>query len=128
MKFNTAQEMLDYIQDDNECHDLYSEKAEIYVFLYNNAGSIATYDIDKVEAKKLAKKVKYDKYGEEYWGAFLGPGGKIWDDVSHECYQEGSVSNLEMCEELIEYDDWVLTDSYLDYLAKKKEKRGKTGE
>ena len=51
MKFDTAQEMLDYIQDDNECHDLYSEKAEIYVFLYNDAGSIATYDINKVEAK-----------------------------------------------------------------------------
>lgn len=124
MKFDTAQEMLDYIQDDNECHDLYSEKAEIYVFLYNDAGSIATYDINKIEAKELAKKVKYDKYGEEYWGAFLGPGGKIWDDVSHECYQEGNVSNLEMCEELIEYDDWILTDNYLDYLAKKK--KGKT--
>lgn len=125
MKFDTAQEMLDYIQDDNECHDLYSEKAGIYVFLYNDAGSIATYDINKIEAKELAKKVKYDKYGEEYWGAFLGPGGKIWDDVSHECYQEGNISNLEMCEELIEYDDWILTDNYLDYLAKKK--KDKTG-
>lgn len=125
MKFDTAQEMLDYITDYNECHDLYSEKAGIYVFLYNDAGSIATYDINKIEAKKLAKKVKNDKYGEEYWSAFLGPGGKIWDDVSHECYQEGYVSNLEMCEELIEYDDWILTDNYLDYLAKKK--KGKTG-
>ncbi len=125
MKFDTAQEMLDYITDYNECHDLYSEKAGIYVFSYNIEGSIVTYDINKIEAKKLAKKVKNDKYGEEYWSAFLGPGGKIWDDVSHECYQEGYVSNLEMCEELIEYDDWILTDNYLDYLAKKK--KGKTG-
>ena len=66
MKFDTAQEMLDYITDYNECHDLYSEKAGIYVFSYNIEGSIVTYDINKIEAKELAKKVKYDKYGEEY--------------------------------------------------------------
>lgn len=107
MKFNTAKEMLDYINDNN---DLYSRKAEKYVFNYNESGSICTYDIDEDEAKELAKKAKKTP---EYWAAFLGTGGKIFDDPSYECYEDEQMSNLECCEELIKYEDWVITKQYL---------------
>ncbi|MDE6021605.1 MAG: hypothetical protein K2H01_11495 [Ruminococcus sp.] len=108
MKFNTAQQMLDYI---NSNHDLYSPKAEIYVFNYNEAGSIATYHITKDEARELSNKVKSGD--EDYWAAFLGVGGSIWYDPSHECYQEGQMSNLDRCEELLEFEDWILTEHCL---------------
>lgn len=107
MKFYTAREMLDYINDN---HDLYSPKAEIYVFGYNDAGSIATYPITSEEAAELSNESK--RYGGEYWAAFLGIGGSIWDDPSHECYKEEQTSNLERCEDLIMFDDWILTDLY----------------
>lgn len=108
MKFETAQQMLDFINDGN---DLYSRQAEIYIFSYNDAGSVCTYDIDKDEADRLAKQV--NDSNENYWGAFLGVGGKIWDDPSHECYKEGQTSNLDCCESLLEIEDWVLTQHYL---------------
>lgn len=108
MKFNSAQQMLDYI---NSNHDLYSPKAEIYVFNYNEAGSIATYRITEDEAKVLSEKIKNGD--EEYWAALLGVGGSIWDDPSHECYKEGQTSNLGRCEELLEFEDWILTEHYL---------------
>lgn len=108
MKFATAEQMLKFINDGN---DLYSPKAEIYVFGYNEAGSIATYDIDEEEAIKLSNKAKGGN--EEYWSAFLGVGGEIWDDPSHECYKEGQVSNLDRCSQLLEHEDWVLTKHYL---------------
>lgn len=109
MKFNSAQQMLDFINGGN---DLYSPKAEIYVFNYNEAGSIATYRITTEEAGELANKVKHSE--ENYWGAFLGIGGSIWDDPSHECYKEGQTSNLDRCEELLEWEDWIWTEHYLE--------------
>lgn len=108
MKFETAHQMLDYI---NSNHDLYSPKAEIHVFNYNEAGSIATYSITIDEAKELSNEVKKG-IDEQYWAGFLGIGGSIWDDPSCECYHEGQITNLDRCEELIEYEDWVLTDEF----------------
>lgn len=108
MKFATAEQMLEFINDGN---DLYSPKAEIYVFGYNDAGSIATYSISEEEAKRLSNRVKSGD--EDYWSAFLGVGGEIWDDPSHECYKEGQVSNLDRCSQLLEHEDWVLTKHYL---------------
>lgn len=106
MKFDNAKEMLDYINDN---HDLYSRKAEKYVFNYNEDGSICTYDITEDEANELVKQAKAIN---EYWGAFLGIGGKIFDDVSCGYYQDGQMSNLECCEELIRYEDWIDTKQY----------------
>lgn len=108
MKFATAEQMLEFINDGN---DLYSRQAEVYIFSYNDAGSVCTYNIDQDEAKGLAKQVKESE--ENYWGAFLGVGGQIWDDPSHECFKAGQTSNLECCESLLEIDDWVLTQYYL---------------
>ena len=108
MKFETAEQMLEFINDGN---DLYSPKAEIYVFGYNEAGSIATYDITEEEAMKLQNRVKSGD--EDYWSAFLGVGGEIWDDPSHELFKKGQVSNLEKCSQLLEHEDWILTKHYL---------------
>lgn len=109
MKFDNAKEMLDYINDN---HDLYSETAKKYVFNYNESGSICTYDIDEDEAYELAKNAKK---ASEYWGALLGTGGKIFDDPSYEDYQQEQMSNLECCEELIKYGDWLHTEEYLGW-------------
>lgn len=103
MKFTTAQEMLEFIQDGN---DLWSQSAETYVFVYNGAGSICIYSINKEKAKQLASDAK--KY-DEYWSAFLGIGGSIYDDPSYEDYTEDQMSNLDLCEELYLIEDWVLT-------------------
>lgn len=115
MKFKTARQMLDYINSD---HDLYSPKAEIYVFNYNEVGSICTYDIDKNEAYVIADDAK-NNLGEASWSACLGMGGSIWDDPSHECYHKEQSSNLDRCQELIEYDDWVLCEDYLENQSKR---------
>lgn len=107
MKFETAEQMLDYI---NSNHDLYSRKAETYIFNYNEAGSVCIYSIDENEASQLAKKANDTK---EYWAAFLGMGGRIYDDRSHDCYCEGQATNLDCCASLLKYEDWVLTEHYL---------------
>ena len=108
IKFKTAEQMLSYI---NEGNDLYSCKAQIYVFSYNDAGSVCTYKIDAEAAAYLAKQV--ENSAEQYWGAFLGVGGLIWDDPSHECYEEGQLTNFDCCKYLLDFDDWVLTQDYL---------------
>lgn len=98
MKFNSAEEMLEFIQDGN---DLWSESAGLYVFVYNDAGSICTYNIDLTQAKELSLKAElYD----EYWSAFLGWGGSIYDEPQ----------NLELCEKLYKVDDWRLTTNIFE--------------
>lgn len=75
--------------------DLYNREKEIYVFRYNDAGSIAYYYIDNEEAEELAKLKEESE--EEYWGAFLGVGGWIIDDPECESYEEGEETNLDWC-------------------------------
>lgn len=99
MKFKTARQMFDYI---NDGYELYSPKAEIYVFNYNEAGSICTYDISKNEAYIIADDAK-NNLGVTNWSACLGMGGSIYD----------ARLALDCCEELIKYDDWVLCENYL---------------
>ncbi len=107
MKFQSAEEMLKLIQSEV---DLYSEKAEKYVFCYNDAGSVCCYSIDPEEAKELAKQADAR---DEYWGAFLGMGGYIWDDPSYDGFDpEHNSSNIDLCKELICFDDWVNTKEY----------------
>ncbi len=113
MKFKSAEEMLKLIQSGV---DLYSEKAEKYVFCYNEAGSLCCYTIDTDEAKELASQaVEHD----EYWGAFLGVGGYIWDDPSYDGFDpDNHSSNLDLCEDLVEFDDWVDTRQYAGGIAR----------
>lgn len=72
-KFSSANDMLEKIK----VNDYYNYITEEYVFTYNDRDSIAVYNIDKDEAKKLSKQAKEN---DEYWGAFLGPGGYIYDE------------------------------------------------
>ena len=90
MIFNNGKEMLDEIRE----WDLYSKEKEIYVFEYNECGSICYYYINNEEFLKLKKEA------EENNGCIsglLGPGGWICDDPSHELYLEGDYSNLDWC-------------------------------
>lgn len=105
MRFKSGKEMLDVILSGT---DLYSPEKETYVFLYNDAGSIAHYSIDKEKADELADKAK--KY-DDYWAGFLGVGGSIADDPSYEDFEEGDYSNLDWCNDM--YDgEWIDTNDY----------------
>lgn len=102
MGYCSGKEMLDAIRGGT---DLYCEELELYVFLYNEAGSICYYYISPEEAKDLQK--QSEKW-DEYWGAFLGVGGHIVDDPSYEEYDEDQLSNLEWCEQMFDHK-WIPT-------------------
>ena len=72
--FSTAEDMVNTLQADM---DLYNVLTQEYVFLYNTDGAIAVYYISLEEAKELEEK---SQSSDEYWGAFLGAGGTIYDD------------------------------------------------
>lgn len=99
MKFKNGKEMLEEIQSGT---DLYNPRTEQYAFLYNESGSIAVYTISNEHAAKLEKLAKEQG---EYWGAFLGSGGSIYDDPSYEDYEEENYSNLDWCNDNYE-GDW----------------------
>jgi hypothetical protein len=98
MKFNSAEDILEFIQDGN---DLWSPSEDLYVFVYNEDGAICTYNIDVTQAKELS--LKADLY-DECWSAFLGWGGSIYDPPK----------NLELCEVLYVVDDWRLTTNIFE--------------
>lgn len=115
MKFNSGKEMLDYILDG---HDLYSSSTATYVFAYNDLGSIAVYgEIFEDEANELHWKANDS---DEYWGAFLGIGGMIYDSVEYIEEQKGDVElaiemhqlNIQWCSSSIDIDDWIDTSDY----------------
>lgn len=93
--FSSANNMLEKIK----VNDYYNHITEEYVFTYNDSDSIAVYNIDKDEAKKLSKQAKEN---DEYWGAFLGPGGYIYDKPI----------NSEWCESHFKEDGWITTTDY----------------
>lgn len=92
MKFNSAEEILDFIKDGN---DLWSPSTNIYVFVYNEDGAICTYNINHEKAIELSQESERDN---EYWSAFLGLGGEIYDPPE----------NLEFCKRLHIIDDWII--------------------
>ena len=74
--FETGEQMLKAIRSGS---DLWSPSINKYVFLYNDRGAICFYNIDQKQAKKLRELAKQN---DEYWGAFLGAGGRIYDEYS----------------------------------------------
>lgn len=88
-RFKDGEEMLSVIQQNI---DLYNPSTGQYVFNYNNEGSIAVYSLLDNAAEKLKR---LSKETGEYWGANLGPGGRIYDDEEQEEYE--SYSNLDWC-------------------------------
>lgn len=99
--FKSPIEMLATIQD---AVDLYNPNTGEYVFLYNEAGSIAVYILSEEEAADLERQARAS---HEYWGAFLGIGGSIYDDPSHEHYSPDLQSNLEWCENAYREEGWI---------------------
>lgn len=115
--FNDGDEMLVAI---NNIDDFYNPDTETYVFAYNDCGSIAVYTgISPEEATKLAKEAEE---ADDYWGAFLGAGGSIYDDPSYPGFNEGQVSNLDFCEQHFNEGKWFAASDWLnaDYRPKEK--------
>lgn len=84
--FSSTEEMLKTVQDDV---DLYNVLTGEYIFKYNEAGSIAVYDVSLEEAKKLEEE---SQISNEYWGAYLGVGGNIYDDPSEYCREKYNIA------------------------------------
>lgn len=94
MKFESANAMLDIIQSGM---DLYNINTGEYVFSYSDKGAIAAYIIDENYAKELSfKSVETD----EYWGAYLGVGGSIYEDGAE----------VKWCEEHYNIGGWKFTN------------------
>ena len=108
MKFKSAVDMLKQIQ---VC-DLYCAELSLYVFQYTDRGrfgAIAYYHIEEEEAKQLAE---YCSDGENYWAAFLGPGGFICDDIEDDTFPPNpGQSNVDFCERVYEFD-WINTRDF----------------
>lgn len=79
--------------------DLYCPETGYYLFNYSEEKkAFALYKIDNKEAKELAQKARED---ESYWGAFLGPGGWVYEN--------------EDCDEFFKQhyqDNWEAADEY----------------
>lgn len=105
LSFEDGQSMFERVDGGQ---DLYSPSAGIYIFGYNDKGAVATYDISHDEAEDLIQKAnEYD----EYWGAFLGVGGTIYDAFDEDD-PPSSTTNLDRCAELAEIKDWVPTNYF----------------
>lgn len=113
LTFHNGAEMLEALQTG----DLYSPLSEIYIFIYNDVGSLCSYDITLSEAETLENKCR--EQPGEYWSAFLGTGGWIYDDPSHELFNpDHGISNLELCERLYT-EEWIYTTDLLNYVKEK---------
>lgn len=101
VRFSNAEEMLEYIQKEN---DLYSPSTEQYVFVYNDHGSLCWYSRITIEqAKELDK-------GDEYWGAYLGWYGSEICDTDDYLREVQGVENPEN-EALIScMSEYMITD------------------
>ena len=94
----TKQEIYDIVIDNDI--DLYNVNSGQYLFHYNNDEAICCYWLGWDKAKELAEWSR--ESDGEYWGAFLGPGGWIYDDP-WECIESGT------CEEA----GWIYCDDFL---------------
>lgn len=99
MRFNTAEEMYEYLKNG---YALYHPKSEIYVFLYNAKSALCTYHLSKDQVKEISKQAKQN---HEHWETFLGFGGDVLED------DEFSITPpLEFCEKHYQESDWLDTE------------------
>ena len=89
MRFCTSNQFLEELVG----HDLYCIDLGMYVYTYNDGGSVVQYYIDGDEAKALSQMANK---ANDYWEAYLGPGGHIYDGEDA----------LALLEEYMRYD-WV---------------------
>lgn len=73
MKFGSPSQMLKTLRSGV---DLYCPEEEIYIFDYNDKGAVCLYTVFRDEAEELSKMAKEC---DEYWSAFLGPNGEVYD-------------------------------------------------
>lgn len=108
-KFDSGEEMLAEIRRGT---DLYAPAEGMYVFEYNEAGAVCCYSIDNEEAIELENKARDT---DDYWGAFLGWGGGIYDDPSDEYNPpEPGFSNIDFCNDTYQCE-WIRTCDVLEY-------------
>lgn len=98
INFKSAEEMFDLLA--NKEIDLYNPELELYLFVYNENGAICTYGIDTATAKTLSAQ---SKETGDYWGAFLGIGGHIYD----------APANMSLCEEIYSNGTYIPTEEYI---------------
>ena len=105
MKFKSAQEMLSFVQNGN---DLWSPSKCVYMFIYNDLGSICAYDNIDIEcAKELAQE-------DEYWGAYLGMSGSaIYDSSDYlkeypEMESADKITAMDFCQSMYDVTDWLV--------------------
>ncbi len=107
LKFISAKEMYDALIDGP---DLYSPTKELLVYHYNVDGAICHYDIDTEKAAVLVQTCI--DTGEDMWGAHLGPGGYIIDNLYD---GEDVPPAIDYLEDLYK-DVWVTTADYAEML------------
>lgn len=101
VSFKSPDDMLNLIKSGK---DFYNINTGDYVFNYNECGSIAAYTLSLEKAAEIQEKAKADK---QYWGAYLGPGGRIYDDLSRVEDCNLTTDNLEWCKEKFALPGWV---------------------
>lgn len=99
--------------------DLYNPKTGCYVFKYNDAGALCYYTLSSDEAFSIIEQSKKDC---ECWGAYLGIGGFILDDMRYQNHFKKYLKpSFDFCKDNYT-DEWVkVSDEGLsDYLIEKK--------
>lgn len=105
--FGSAEDMYDYLRNNG---DLYCPGEMLYVFEYGASGSLAVYNITTDEAEDLARECAESAF-EEYWGGFLGPGGRIYDTPEDYGNEHGDNFALGFCKTYYKLE-WYDTVDY----------------
>lgn len=101
-KFANAEAMHECITID--CIDLYNVNTGQYAFCYNEDMAICEYKLSIIQALELAIKATQN---DEYWAAYLGVGGLIFDN------------SLDWCAENFKNDGWLPCDKLIAYTIEK---------
>jgi hypothetical protein len=84
---------------------LYNLETGDYIWKYTECGSIAVDNFSLEEAERLEQEATEK---EVYWGGLIGGGSIIYDDPSHELYnEEYDESNLDYCKEVYNKGIWI---------------------
>ena len=106
MKFNSAEGMYHYLCNNGE---LYNPVKEVYMFQYNEDGALCYYCVSEDHAAELA--LKSIENGE-YWGAYLGTGGHIYE----------TEEALEICNDFAD-ENWINCCEYAASILLKEAKK-----
>lgn len=98
--------------------DLYNPKTGCYVFVYNDVGALCYYKLRIDEVLDLICQSKKDG---EYWGAYLGTGGYVLDDMNYKNgFKKYLQPSFDFCKDNYT-GEWVKTsdEKLSDYLVEK---------